>query len=223
MLGLDLAIVVRAAEALAPSVGVTVGLTAAALIVCLTVGLLLAIGALSNKPVPRRIAGAYSLVSRNVPYVILVYLAYFGLPSIGVSIHPLAAGIATLGLMGAGYFCEICRAAIMSVPQAQVNAALALGLDHWQIRRLVILPQALVLMTPATAGLAISLLKESSVLSVIAVGEVSYRSQSLASETFAFPEVLIVTAATYWVMSEAIVKVGRHVERRLARWTGHAV
>jgi len=194
----------------------TLTLTAAGLVVAALVALPLALGLRSQSwliAVPVRL---YVELMRGAPLVILLFLAYYGGPSFGIVLDAETAGIAGLGLYGAGYFAEIYRAGLNAVPRGEIEAAAVLGLSRGQIFLHVRIPRAARLVLPPAIGQAINLLKESAVLSVITVPELTKVAGEVSNLTFSAIAPYLTAALLYWIAVEALARAGDAAERHLA-------
>jgi len=127
----------------------------------------------------RASALAYVEIVRNVPFLILVYLSFFGLPKIGVTMPAFAIGVAATAFYTGGYFCEILRAAFGSLAHGQVQAARSLGLSGLQVQRHVVLPQIFGYLAPATTSLTIMMFKDSSIFSVMSLTDVGHHARCM--------------------------------------------
>ncbi len=166
----------------------------------------------------RSIALAYVEVVRNVPFLILVYLSFFGLPKLGVAMPAFAIAVAATAFYTGGYFCEILRGAFGSLPRGQLQAARSLGLSGWQVQRYVVFPQIFGYLAPATTSLTIMMFKDSSIFSVMSLAELTYQSNLLTADTFAYVEVLGTTALIYWLCSVLLDVAGQWSERYTTRY-----
>ena len=194
----------------------TLTLTAAGLVVAALVALPLALGLRSQSwliAVPARL---YVELMRGAPLVILLFLAYYGGPSFGIVLDAETAGIAGLGLYGAVYFAEIYRAGLNAVPRGEIEAAAVLGLSRGQIFLHVRIPRAARLVLPPAIGQAINLLKESAVLSVITVPELTKVAGEVSNLTFSAIAPYLTAALLYWIAVEALARAGDAAERHLA-------
>ena len=161
---------------------------------------------------------AYVEIVRNVPFLILVYLSFFGLPKIGIAMPAFAIGVAATAFYTGGYFCEILRAAFGSLAHGQVQAARSLGLSGLQVQRYIVLPQIFGYLAPATTSLTIMMFKDSSIFSVMSLTELTYQSNLLTADTFAYVEVLGTTALIYWLCSVLLDIAGQWSERYATRY-----
>jgi polar amino acid transport system permease protein len=166
----------------------------------------------------RALALAYVEIVRNVPFLILVYLSFFGLPKLGIAMPAFAIGVAATAFYTGGYFCEILRGAFGSLPHGQLQAARSLGLSGMQVQRYVVLPQIFGYLAPATTSLTIMMFKDSSIFSVMSLSELTYQSNLLTADTFAYVEVLGTTALIYWLCSVLLDIVGQWSERYVTRY-----
>lgn len=163
-------------------------------------------------------ANAYVEVVRNVPFLIIVYMSYFGLPRIGISLSDFSVGIVTVSFYTGGYFCEVMRASLHSVPKGQSQAATSLGMKPAAIQWFIIIPQLLSFLLPPTVSLIIMMFKETSILSVVALKELTYQGNLLSSTTFAYVEVFGMVAFMYWICTLLIDVAGNYFEQRADRW-----
>lgn len=161
----------------------------------------------------------YVAIMRGTPFLIQLFIIYYGGPFFGLDLTPMVAGIAGLALYGGAYFSEIFRAGFLSVPPGQIEAARMMGISKLQIVRHVQLPQMLVIILPALANMTVLLSKETAVLSVITVNELTSVVQSIGSTTFAFAETLLFLAAVYWAFLEIVTALARRLEKRVGRFT----
>ena len=159
-------------------------------------------------------------VTRGTPLLVQLTMVYFGLPELGITLPPMAAGVLALGLNYAAAEAENDRAGLASVPSSQLEAARALGLRPFQIFRLVVLPQALRVIIPPLGNSVNGLLKTTSIASVISMEEVLRRGQILMQQKFQVLEVFIVVAILYLVMTTCWDFVQRRIEAYYGRAYG---
>lgn len=179
-------------------VRITVVVSLAAIGVGLVVGLVAALARLSGSRPLRWAAAFYVDFVRSTPLLVQLVWVFFALPIlIGRSLAPTVAGVLTLGVYSGAYLAEIYRAGILSIASGQRQAALALGMTGVQVLWRIILPQAVVRMLPPVASTFISLVKDSSLVSVISVAELMWAAQSLVGFTLRPVEVLTGTALLY--------------------------
>lgn len=158
-------------------------------------------------------------VIRNVPMLIQAFLLFFGLPFLGVALSAMTVGITCLSLYGAVYLSESLRGGIAALPKGQSAAGMALGLSRFQTMCWVIVPQLPAYVLPTAANTFISLGKQTALLSVITVPELTYTASSVVGETYAPLEVYAAVSVMYWLMSECIAAGMRWLERRVSAHT----
>ncbi|WP_286934308.1 MULTISPECIES: amino acid ABC transporter permease [Aminobacterium] len=145
----------------------------------------------------KSLAAAYIYVIRGTPLLIQLFLIYFGLPSLGINLPAFAAGIIGLSINSAGYVGEIVRGGIEAVPKGQWEAAKVLGLSYLGTMRHIILPQAIRNMLPAFGNEFVTLIKESSLLSTLAIADLTMVGQQVRSVTYASFETFIMVGLIY--------------------------
>lgn len=161
---------------------------------------------------------AYIEIFRGTPFLIQLFLLYFGGPYIGLSLNAIPAGIVGLSIYGAAYFSEIFRAGFEAVPRGHVEAGECVGLKRSQIVRRILLPEMTMLVLPASVNMSIILLKETAVMSVITVPELTLTISAIGTEFYAFIESLFLLALFYWGLVEICGWLGRIGESRLSRY-----
>jgi polar amino acid transport system permease protein len=163
-------------------------------------------------------ARCYVEFFRGTPLLVQLFVAYYGGPSIGITLNAFTVGVFGLGLYGAAYFAEIFRAGFASVPAGQIDAARSFGIPRWSRVRYVIVPQMLVLALPPSITLLIILLKDTAILSIVTVPELTFQVTGMTIETFAFVEPFALLAALYWGLTELVSFFGRQAEYRLGQY-----
>jgi polar amino acid transport system substrate-binding protein len=195
---------------------VTVEISAASMAIAIGLGLLMAVLRVFG---PRAVAWlviAFIEVIRGTPLLIQLFIIFYGLPAVGIRFSPLWAAVIGLGINYAAYEAENYRAGIQSIPQGQLDAALALGLTRLQTIRKVILPQAVRLVIPPVTNDFIALLKDSSLVSVITMVELTKMYGQLAATNYDYIGIGLLTAAIYFVLGLPIARLSRTLEARLA-------
>jgi polar amino acid transport system substrate-binding protein len=155
-------------------------------------------------------------VIRGTPLLIQLFIIFYGLPSIGIRFSPLWAAVIGLGVNYAAYEAENYRAGIQSIPRGQLDAALALGLSRLQTIRKIILPQAVRLVIPPVTNDFIALLKDSSLVSVITMVELTKMYGQLAATNYDYIGIGLLTALIYFLLGLPIARLSRVLENRLA-------
>ncbi|MFF2324036.1 amino acid ABC transporter permease [Agrobacterium sp. NPDC058088] len=194
----------------------TITVSFCGMVIAITLGVVLA-AALPSRFRPLSLAvRAHVEFARVAPLALVLFLLYYGGPQFGLLLSPYVAGIVGLGVYGAGPFAEIFRAGLNAVPKGEREAGEMLGLSQQQCFLYIELPQALRLTPPPCVGQAIALLKESAVLSVITLGELTKVAGTISSITFAVVTPYLTIALLYWALVELLSRLGRALERRLA-------
>ncbi|WP_458376887.1 amino acid ABC transporter permease [Pseudomonas fluorescens] len=180
-------------------------------------GFITAIARLSKSAVAFGIASFYASFFRGTPLLIQILLIYLGLPQLGIVPGAVAAGIIALSLNYGAYLSEIFRAGILGVPHGQREASLALGMRETVIFWRVTLPQAMRTIIPPTTNQFISMLKDSSLISVMGVWEVMFLAQSYGRSSYRYIEMLTTAAIIYWVMSIGLELIQARMERHYGK------
>ena len=180
-------------------------------------GLVLMLLQLSDLPFVRPVIRVYIETVRGTPFLVQLFLAYYGGPVIGIDIPALTLGIACLGIYSSAYFAEIFRAGIAAVPRGQVEAATSLGLTRSTIFIRIVSPQMFIAALPAIVNLVVIVLKETSVLSIITIPELTAQLGGMSSDTFRFFESYAVLALVFWGLTELTSYVGLRLEKAITR------
>lgn len=154
---------------------------------------------------------------RGSPILIQLFLLYYAGPSIGITLDPEMAGVVGLGLYGGAYFAEIFRSGFEAMPRGQVEAAACLGISPLRTLLRIELPQMAALVLPPVVNQSIILVKDSAVLSIITVPELTKETSKIINETFTIAEPLLVLALMYWLLVTGLSAAGAALEERLTR------
>lgn len=165
----------------------------------------------------QRLLQAYVEIIRGTPFMIQLFILYYGGPSIGLVLTPVQAGIISFIIYGSPYFAEIFRSGFNSIPVGQIEAARCVGLSEAAITRRIIVPQMLMLITAPLVNFIIILSKETAILSVVTVPELLFETQTMAAETFTYVEPFLALSAFYWLMVVVTTWLGQKVEARVTR------
>ena len=196
-------------------VGVTVALTVTTMALAIPFGLALAFLRLSGVRAIRAPTTAFVELFRSTPLLLQVYWAFYVLPALlGVGFSAVTTALIGMVCNVASFNSETFRAGILSIRQGQANAALALGMSRAQAMWYIVLPQAVRRVLPALATTWVSLFKDTSLVSTIAVGDLSYAALQIRSETYRVMEVLTGLAALYWLMGYPQAKLVDWLHRR---------
>ena len=204
-------------DALAAATGTTVLLTVATMAIAVPCGIVVAALRLYAWTPVRAVAAAYVELFRNLPLILVVYWAFYVLPiATGLGLSPFATGLAALALNVTAYNAETFRAGIGSIRRGQLEAAMALGMTRAQAVRRIVLPQAVRRILPVLASTWVSLFKDTSLVSVIAVSELAYVAMQIRAQTFRVLEMLTAMAAVYWLLGYPQAKLVDWIQRRYA-------
>ena len=195
---------------------VTLEITLYSLVLASLIGLVTALLRLSGSRVGRFIARLYLEVIRNTPLLVQIFFLYFVLAPI-FELERFAAAVVALSLFEGAYASEIFRAGIISIQRGQWEAAYSLGLTSFDTYRTVILPQALKRIVPPLTGQAVSLIKDSALVSTIAVYDLTMQGRTIIAETFLSFEIWFTVAAIYLVLTLSLSQVVNLLEKRLGR------
>ncbi|MET3288954.1 amino acid ABC transporter permease [Brevibacillus fluminis] len=214
---LDFSLVTQFFPFLLEASWLTLELTVLSTILGLILGLIAALMKISNSKPLMWLADFYLWVIRGTPVLVQILLMYFALPQFGIQLDAFVASVLALGINAGAYIAEIYRGGILSVPKGQVEAAESLGMTYPTIMRRVVLPQALRVSFPALGNQAISMLKDSSMASVITLPELMMTSQRFAATNYAFFEFYIVAAGLYLLMTTILSFFLNKMERRMSQ------
>lgn len=211
----DWSVVWQHRDALLAGTATTVLLTVMTMVIAVPCGMAVAALRLYAWAPVRAVATAYVELFRNLPLILVVYWAFYVLPiTTGLGLSPPATGLAALALNVTAYNAETFRAGINSIRKGQIEAAMALGMSRPQAIRRVVIPQALRRVLPILASTWVSLFKDTSLVSVIAVSELAYVSMQIRSQTFRVLEMLTAMAAIYWLLGYPQAKLVDWIQRR---------
>ncbi|MFD1778674.1 amino acid ABC transporter permease [Fredinandcohnia salidurans] len=195
----------------------TIPLTLISFIGGLILALLTAIMRLSKSKLIQIPAIIYVSAIRGTPLLVQLFIIFYGLPNIGVNIDPFpSAAIAFILNVGA-YASEIIRASILSIPKGQWEAAFTIGMTRWTALRRIILPQAARVSVPPLSNSFISLVKDTSLASLVLVAELFRKAQEIAARTYDFLLLYLEAALIYWVICFILSLFQEVLERRLSR------
>lgn len=179
------------------------------------IGLFLSLMKLSKNKILKLIASTYIEIIRGTPILVQLYIIFYGLDYIGIHLPGLISGIITLSINSGAYVAEIIRAGINAVDKGQTEASRSLGLTQGDTMRYIVIPQALKNILPALGNEFVTIIKESSIVSVIGIAELMYESDTVRGNTFEPFTPLIIAAGMYFVMTFTLSKLVGRFERRL--------
>ena len=199
----------------------TIPLTLASFAIGLALALLVALMRLSRNAVVSGLARFYVSVIRGTPLLVQLFVIFYGLPSLGVKLDPWPSAIIAFSLNIGGYAAEVIRAAILSVPKGQWEAGHTIGMSRGQSLRRIILPQAARVSVPPLSNTFISLVKDTSLASLILVTELFRNAQQIAAFSQEFMVLYLEAALVYWIICLALSSGQSVLERRLDRYVAH--
>lgn len=231
LLNVDFRYIIQHTNFVLLGIGVTISVSLISIVFASLLALAGALMRLSPRAVLQGIAGFYVSLFRGTPLLIQIYIIYLGLPQVGqqlklmgytrigemLILNAIQSGILALSLNYGAYMTEIFRAGIQSVGRGQWQAAMALGLNRMQILRLVVLPQAFRVILPAAGNQFIAMQKDSSLVSIMGVWEITYRANRFARKDSRFMEMFLLAAAMYWVLTIISEWLQGRLEQRMAR------
>jgi polar amino acid transport system permease protein len=215
-MGLDFTVIPKYLDVVLLGCLWTIAITVAAAVVSFFGGIILAVIALYAPVVIRLPFRAFEFVFMGTPLLLQLFLIYFGLVQIGIDLPAFVAGVIGLGLHFAVYNSELIQTAIISVDRGQMEAARTLGLSRTQALRKVVVPQAVRAVIPPIGNNMIALLKDSALVSVIGVSELTLSAQRAIGATYRPFEFYLLAAAFYYVINLGMEWVQRRIERRIA-------
>jgi polar amino acid transport system permease protein len=193
----------------------TLQVTLLAFVLSMLLGLLTALASASHVRLLRGIASVYIEAIRNTPVLLQIFIVFFGLPSLGITLNAYTAGVIALGVNVGAYLAEVFRAGIQSVPRGQLEAASILGLERSQIFMEVVLPQAARAVYPAIVNNLIQLLLGTSLLSAIALPELSGTATVINARTLLYIQTFTITLIAYLFLSNVLSWVAGQIGVRV--------
>lgn len=203
------------APPLLQGLGVTLQIMAGAVVLAVPLALAAGIGRLSSLRPLRWVAAVYVEVFRGTSALVQLFWFYFVLPLFGVQLPALLVGIVVLALNAGAYGAEVVRGAIRAVPPGQREAGIALNLTRGQIMRRIVVPQAVPAMLPPAGNLLIELLKNTALVSLITITDLTFRGQLLRSETLRTTEIFSLMLLMYFAVALVITAGVRLLERKV--------
>lgn len=214
----DVSIIINALPAVLSGLEVTLGIWLAAMVLGVIGGFAVAAGRRFG-PTPLGLVLRLAVdVLRGSPFLIQIFLLYFGGPFVGIRLDPIPAGLLGLSVYAAAYYSEIFRAGFAAIPRGHVEAAECVGLTQAEIVRRILIPEMTMLVLPQCVNMAVVLVKETAVLSIIAVPEATAVISAIGSQQYAFVEALFLLALIYWSLVEVCGYAGRLAESRLSKY-----
>ncbi|WP_066065693.1 amino acid ABC transporter permease [Neobacillus soli] len=196
----------------------TIPLTILSFIFGLILAILTALARISNVKVFRMIARVYVSAIRGTPLLVQLFIIFYGLPNIGVTLDPFISAVIGFSLSVGAYASEVIRAAILSIPKGQWEAGYSIGMSYTQTLKRIILPQASKVSLPPLSNTFISLVKDTSLASLVLVTEMFRRAQEIAASNYEFLLVYSEAALLYWVICFFLSVIQGFMEKRLDRY-----
>lgn len=193
----------------------TIPLTLASFTLGLAIAILVALARLAESRILRGLASFYVSLIRGTPLLVQLFVIFYALPQLGVVIDPFPSAILAFSLNVGGYTAETIRAAILSVPEGQWEAALTIGLDRATTLRRVIAPQALRVAVPPLFNTFIGLVKDTSLASSIMVSELLREAQIIAAPSYRFLLLYSLAALYYWLICTVLAIAQSRIEKKL--------
>jgi polar amino acid transport system permease protein len=214
---IDISFIVEWGPFIIGGAGLTVLVSAVSIFFATILALLGAFGRLSENPFVNGFASLYVSLVRGTPLIVQIYFIYLALPQVGIVLPAIPSGIIALSFNYGAYLTEVFRAGIQAVPSGQREAAESLGMSSRVVMRRIILPQAFRIVIPAVGNDFVAMLKDSSLVSILAVEELLFRSQLVGRQNFRSLEALVIAAGVYWLLTIVFSTVQERLERQMAR------
>lgn len=215
---MDVTIIIDSLPSLLKATLMTILLAAISIVIALVIGFFAAIIRILKVRVLNGIATAYVSIIRGTPLLVQIFVIYYGLPQIGISLDPISSGIVALSLNAGAYLSESFRASILAVDHGQMEASLALGMTYSQALRRIILPQSLRISIPTLSNTFIVLIKDTSLVSVITVTELLQMSSLIIAKTFEPLTIYLLAAAIYWILITFFTTILDKLEVRTSKY-----
>lgn len=203
--------------ALLAGLGITIRLTILGIIFASIIGVLCALINVSKNKYLKIFTSIYINIVRGTPFLVQAYIIYFGLPmALGIRMHETTAGIIAISLNAGAYMAEIMRGGIEAVDKGQMEAARSLGLPYSKSMLKVILPQAVRTMTPSLINQFIITLKDTSILSIIGIRELTMAGKLIIAKNYESMAMWTLVALFYFIVIYGVTKISRYIERKTA-------
>lgn len=195
----------------------TIFVSVASIIFATGFALIGALGRISRNPVIYGVASLYVSLVRGTPLVVQIFFIYSALPQFGIVLPAIVAGVFALSFNYGAYMTEIFRAGIQAIPRGQLEAASALGMTERHTMRRIVLPQAIRIVIPAIGNEFIAMIKDSALVSFVALQELFWRTRTVGAANFASFETLLFAAVVYWVLTIFFSLFQERLEKRMAQ------
>jgi His/Glu/Gln/Arg/opine family amino acid ABC transporter permease subunit len=195
--------------------GMTLLMAVAAVVPATVLGVVLALIQIFGSRAARSAVVFYTFIIRGIPLLVLLTFVYYLLPLTGIDLPPFWGVVLVMACYYAAFMSEAFRAGILSLPQAQWDAAKSLGMSRRQMLHIVIFPQAMRLAAPPFINLCINLIKATSLVSIVGLWELTMASREVVERTLAPFQIFLAAAALYFCICYALALYGKHLERRV--------
>lgn len=212
---MDLQVIGRYLPVYGRAVLVTVEVSALGILLAIAIGLLCASVRYARVPAVGRLAGGYVQLARNTPLIVLLFFIYYGLPKVEIRLSQLASAVIGLAFIGGGYMAEAFRSGLESVDRIQWESAVSLGMRPGAAMRHVVVPQAVSACFPALVANVIFLIKETSVVSVVALADLVFVAKELIGNEYNTSEALFLLVFFYLLVVLPVSLLGSRLERRI--------
>lgn len=202
---------------LIPGAVVTVGITAAAVVLSIPAAFTAGLMRLSSARPIRWVAIVYVEIFRGTSVLVQLFVFFYVLPIAGITLDPFATAVVVLALNAGSYGSEVVRGAVLAVDRGQWEASTALNVPKWLALRRIIIPQAIPMMLPSFGNLAIQTLKDTALASLITIPELAQRGRVLVTETHRIEEVFGLVLVVYFVLALPLTELVKYLERRSTR------
>jgi polar amino acid transport system permease protein len=216
---MDTAFIIKYLPLYRDAMGMVLGLCFWGVLFSLIIGFCCALVRYYRVPVLQRLFGVYIELSRNTPLMIQLFFLYFALPRVGIKLESYTCAITGLAFLGGSYMAEAFRGGLEAIGKAQTEAGLSIGLSQMQLIRYIILPQALAVALPGLGANVIFLLKETSIVSVVALADLMFVAKDLIGMYYKTNEALLMLVISYLALLLPLSFLFRFMERRL-RYAG---
>lgn len=200
---------------LVQSVHWTILITVVSYLIALIFGLVFGVARISQNKIIRFFAGLYINTLRGVPLMVLIFFIYFGLGKL-VNVDRFVAGVLAVGICYGAYLAEIFRTGIEAIDYGQHEAAMSLGMNRWQTLRHIILPQSIRIVVPPAANEFIACLKDSSLVSIIGLRELTRAGREYANQNFLDFQTWIVVGLLYLILTLSLTRLVKWLEKKVA-------
>ncbi|WP_438318219.1 amino acid ABC transporter permease [Sporosarcina sp. FA9] len=214
---MDFTIVIDSLPSLLKAALMTIFLSGISIVISLFIGFFTALIRVAKVKIAYGIVSAYISIIRGTPLLVQIFVIYYGLPQVGITLEPIPSGILALSLNAGAYLSESFRASILAVDKGQMEASMSMGMTYWQALRRIILPQSLRIAIPTLSNSFITLIKDTSLVSVITVTELLQMSSLIIAINFEPLTIYLVAAAIYWVIISFFTAVLDRLERNSSK------